>query len=91
MSDPATRADVFAEQHTPEEVTTYEVARELIGRQLGQALANEDAATDPLERARWSAAATAAVQRRQGLRVGSAEAAQIVADAKAARAALAQG
>lgn len=28
---------VFTEQHTPEQVTTYEVAREILGRQFGRA------------------------------------------------------
>ncbi len=83
---------MFSEQHTPDQVTTYEVAREILGRRLGQALAAKRAATDPLERERHAAAVTAVVQRRQALRVGSPEADRIVADAKAARtAALARG
>jgi hypothetical protein len=77
---------MFDEQHTPEQVTEYEVAREILGRQLGQALAAERAANDPDQLQRAELAVTAAVQRRKALRVGSPEAAKIVADAKAARA-----
>jgi len=76
---------VFPEQHTPEQVTTYEVAREFLGRQLGQALAAAAASGDPAQKARYEAEASAAVARRKALRVGTPEAEQIVADAKAAR------
>lgn len=83
---------VFTEQHTPDQVTTYEVAREILGRQLGQALAAADASDDPQQKAQHEAEADAAVARRKTLRVGSAEAEQIVAEAKAVRtAALARG
>jgi hypothetical protein len=76
---------VFNEQHTPEQVTEYEVAREILGRHLGQTLAAQRAATDPDEIQRFELAVTAAASRRRALRVGSPQAAQIVAAAKAAR------
>ena len=77
---------MFSEQHTPEQVTTYEVARELLGRQLGEALAAKRAAVDPDELRACEEAVTDVVQRRKALRVGSPEADRIVADANAARA-----
>jgi len=46
---------VFEDKHTPEEVTEYEVAREILGRRLGQALAAADASDDPVERERCEA------------------------------------
>lgn len=85
-------AGLFINKHTPDQVTTYEVARELLGRQMGEAFAAADATTDPEQKARWQAQAAAVVRRRKALRVGTPEAEQIVADAKAARAAgLARG
>jgi hypothetical protein len=78
---------MFDEQHTPEQVTEYEVAREILGRYLGKALAAERAATDPADRDRYDTEVSDLEQRRQTLRVGSPEAARIVAEAKAAHAA----
>ncbi len=75
------------EQHTQAEVIQYEVARELLGRRLGEALVNADAAATPAERARWERVADEAVVQRKALRVGSADAARLVNEAKAARAA----
>lgn len=78
---------MFTEQHTPEQVTTYEVARELLGRQVGQALEAKRAAVGPEQLKACEQAVTDAVQQRKALRVGSPEADRIVAEAKAARAA----
>jgi hypothetical protein len=79
-------APVFDEQHTPEQITEYEVARAVLGARLGQALGAVDASDDPADRARWEAVADDVVRQRKALRVGSEEAALIVAEAKAARA-----
>jgi len=78
---------MFDEQHTPEQVTEFEVACEILGRYLGKALAAARAATDPADRERYTAEVGGLERRRQTLRVGSPEAARIVAEAKAARAA----
>ena len=77
---------MFEDKHTPEEVTEYEVAREILGRRLGQALAAADASDDPDERERYEAVADDVVRQRKALRVGSKAAAAIVAEAKAAQA-----
>jgi len=76
---------MFPEQHTPEQVTTYEVAREILNRQMGQARAAAATSEDPAEKARYKAEASAAVARRKALRVGTPEVEQIVAEAKAVR------
>lgn len=76
---------MFEDKQTPQEVTEYEVAREILGRRLGQALAAADATDDPAERERWEAVADEVVRQRKALRVGSEGAASIVAEAKAER------
>ncbi len=81
---------MFDRQFSPEEITTYEVAREVIGRQIGQLVRERDAATDPAERERLDAAWLQLWRKRETLRVGSDETRQVVEDAKARHAATQQ-
>ena len=78
---------MFSEQYAPDQVTTYEVARDLLGRALGQALAEARATEDPTARQEHRARVRELELRRQTMRVGSVEADQIVQDATASLAA----
>ena len=82
---PAYPGGVFDTQHTADDLTQYEVARELLGRQLGLLLEQSRQSDDAAVVQRLRDEAREIEQRRQELRVGSAEAAEIVATAKAQR------
>ncbi len=78
---------MFDRQFSPQEITTYEVAREVIGRRIGELLEAQDATTDPRERARLDNACLELTRQRAALKVGSDDARRIVDEAKARHAA----
>jgi hypothetical protein len=48
-------ARVFDKQLSPDDVTTYEVASQLLNRRIGQLLDRSQACTDPADRRRLAA------------------------------------